>query len=143
MQFSYKAVNSQNTASTAQTVTVTFRAGSGLQVAVNDAKTGTPITDYRWIIEEDRTFYIDPACQVNSTTNRPASCPKLPVQSLGTNFHTSYMPVVASGCVGQYACEYGQTVFDPKTNSHVPAVCDVSNGICRTTADRQTALNPS
>jgi Bacterial cadherin-like domain len=140
--FQYKAVNEQHTASAAQTVTVTFAAGSGLQVAVQDAIKGTPITDYRWIIEEDRTFYIDPACQVNST-NRPAGCPPLPVPSLGTNFHTSYMPVVASGCVGQYACEYGQTVFDPTTNSHVPAVCDVSNGICRTTAVQQTPLNPS
>ncbi|PTB18449.1 hypothetical protein C9I57_22900 [Trinickia symbiotica] len=142
VRFQYKAVNSQNTASEAETVTVTFHAGSGLQVAVQDANTGTPITDYRWIIEEDRTFYIDPACQVNSR-NRPATCPPLPVPSLGTNFHTSYMPVVASGCVGQYACEYGQTVFDPTSNAHVPAVCDIGDGVCRTTAAQQTPANPS
>jgi hypothetical protein len=140
--FQYEAVNSQNTASTPQTVTVTFHAGSGLQVLVKDANAGTPISDYRWIIEEDRTFYIDPACQVNSTT-RPATCPPLPVPSLGTNFHTSYMPVVASGCVGKYACEYGQTVFDPTTKAHVPAVCDIGNGTCRTTAAQQTPVDPS
>ncbi|KFX29753.1 Ig-like domain-containing protein [Ralstonia solanacearum] len=144
MTFKYNVVNSQNTTSTAPgTVTVTFNAGSGLQVSVKDAKTGTPITDYRWIIEEDRTFYIDPACQVNSTTGRPATCPPLPVPSLGTNFHTSYMPVVASGCVGQYACEFGQTVFNPATGTHVPTVCDIGNGICRTDAAQQVAVDPS
>ncbi|MGA3806977.1 Ig-like domain-containing protein [Ralstonia nicotianae] len=141
--FQYQAVNAQHTSSTPATVTVTFKAGSGLAVAVKDANTGTPITDYRWIIEEDRTFYIDPACQVNSTTGRPATCPPLPVPSLGTNFHTSYMPVVASGCVGQYACELGQTVFNPATNTHVPTVCDIGNGVCRTSAVQQVPVDPS
>ena len=140
--FNFKAVNSQNTASNVGTVTVTFSAGSGLQVAVKDAPTGTQVSDYRWIIEEDRTFFIDPACQVNGS-NRPASCPPLPVPSLGTNFHTSYMPVVASGCVGKYACESGQTVFDPTTNQHVPAVCDLGSGMCRKTATQQTPVDPS
>ena len=32
---------------------------------------------------------------------------------LGTNFHTSYMPVVAQGCTGPLSCEAGQTVFNP------------------------------
>ena len=140
--FKYKAANSQNTTSGAATVTVTFKGGSGLAVAVKDAKTGTAINDYRWIIEEDRTFQIDPACQVNSST-RPATCPPLPVPSLGTSFHTSYMPVVAAGCVGTVSCESGQTVFDPGTNTHVPAVCDIGNGVCRTDAAQQTAVDPS
>ncbi|ALL70996.1 signal peptide protein (plasmid) [Paraburkholderia caribensis MBA4] len=140
--FKYKAANSQNTASGAATVTVTFKGGSGLAVAVKDAKTGTAINDYRWIIEEDRTFQIDPACQVNSST-RPATCPPLPVPSLGTSFHTSYMPVIAAGCVGAVSCESGQTVFDPGTNTHVPAVCDVGNGVCRTDSAQQTAVDPS
>ncbi|WP_246258128.1 Ig-like domain-containing protein, partial [Pararobbsia alpina] len=139
--FHYKAVNSQNTPSAAATVTVTFKGGSGLAVAVKDAKTGTAINDYRWIIEEDRTFQIDPACQVN-TTPRPASCPPLPVPSLGTSFHTSYMPVIAAGCVGTVSCESGQTVLDPSTNAHVPAVCDVGNGRCRMDAAQQTPVDP-
>ncbi|MEX3898588.1 Ig-like domain-containing protein [Paraburkholderia sp. BR10954] len=140
--FRYKAVNSQNTASSPAKVTVTFKGGSGLKVAVKDAPTGIALNDYRWIIEEDRTFQIDPACQVNGA-GRPPTCPPLPVPSLGTSFHTSYMPVVAAGCVGTIACESGQTVFDPATNSHVPAVCDVGDGACRTTAAQQTAVDPS
>jgi Bacterial cadherin-like domain/IPT/TIG domain len=146
--FQYKAVNSQNTSSAAATVTVTFKGGSGLVVKVLDApsvapgKTPVQLTDYRWIIEEDRTFQIDPVCQVN-TTPRPATCPPLPVPSLGANFHTSYMPVVASGCVGTVACESGQTVYDPATNSHLPAVCDVGDGVCRTTDKQQTPVDPS
>ncbi|MFX7922472.1 Ig-like domain-containing protein, partial [Acinetobacter baumannii] len=52
LTFKYNAVNSQKTSSaTPGTVTVTFKAGSGLAVAVKDANTGTAITDYRWIIE--------------------------------------------------------------------------------------------
>jgi len=145
--FQYQAVNSQKTASTAATVTVTFGGGSGLVVHVYDApstlpgKTPVAITDYRWIIEEDRTFQIDPACQVN-TTPRPISstgapCPALPVPSLGTSFHTSYMPVVAAGCLGTVACEAGQTLLG------APAVCDIGNGACRTTATQQAPVNPS
>ena len=85
------------------------------------------ITDYRWIIEEDRTFHVDPSQANNGAT---------PTPSLGTNFHTSYMPVVAAGCVGQYACESGQTLLG------TPAVCDVGNGICRTDASQQTPVDP-
>ncbi|WP_211462945.1 Ig-like domain-containing protein [Collimonas silvisoli] len=147
VSFQYTAINSQNTSSAPATVTVTFKGGSGLVVKVFDApsvKTTTPVqlNDYRWIIEEDRTFQIDPACQVNSAT-RPATCPPMPVPSLGASFHVSYMPVVASGCVGKVACEAGQTVFDPVSNAHVPAVCDIGNGTCRTTAVQQVAVDPS
>ncbi|WP_341316742.1 choice-of-anchor Q domain-containing protein [Paraburkholderia sp. IMGN_8] len=145
--FHYTAVNSQTTSSAAATVTVTFKGGSGINVKVLDApstlpgKTPVQLTDYRWIIEEDRTFQIDPACQTTAKT-RPSTCPPLPVPSLGANFHTSYMPVVAAGCVGKVACESGQTVYDPATNSHLPAVCDIGNGVCRTTAAQQTPVEP-
>ncbi|KVM97470.1 choice-of-anchor Q domain-containing protein [Burkholderia diffusa] len=155
MTFQYKVTNTQNqTSPNAGTVTLTFNPGSGLVVNVMDAPSMQPdavapnkmvkLTDYRWIIEEDRTMQIDPACQVNSTSGRPANCPPLPVPSLGTNFHTSYMPVVASGCVGTVACESGQTVFDPVSNTHVPAVCDVGNGACRTGANvsQQAPVDP-
>ncbi|MGF6758170.1 choice-of-anchor Q domain-containing protein [Paraburkholderia sp. GAS42] len=149
LTFKYTVTNSQNTPSaSAGTVTVTFKGGSGLVVKVLDGpsvapgKTPVQLGDYRWIIEEDRTFQIDPACQVN-TTPRPATCPPLPVPSLGANFHTSYMPVVAAGCVGKVACESGQTVYDPATSSHLPAVCDIGDGVCRTTAAQQVPVDPS
>jgi hypothetical protein len=138
--FAFKAQNSHNQQSTATTVTLVFPAGSGLTVKVFDGtdKT-TQITDYRWIIEEDRTFYIDPNC----TTNPPqAGCPSSSsgiVPTFGTNFHTSYMPVVATGCTGTLSCESGQSV------GGVSAVCDVGNGMCRTSATQalqETAVDP-
>jgi hypothetical protein len=140
-------VNAQNgkqqTASAA--VTVVFPAGSGLTVNVLDGynKT-TTISDYRWVIEEDRTFYVDPKC---STNPPPAGCPTSAtgiVPALGTNFHTSYMPYVAQGCTGPFSCEAGQTIVNPATGAHVNAVCDVGNGVCRpdTAGTGMTAVLP-
>jgi hypothetical protein len=129
----FKVQNSQGTQSGAMTANVTFPAPTGLKVTVLDGQDKTTqITDYRWIIEEDRTFYIDPA----KTTNNGGSTI---VPTFGTNFHTSFMPVVATGCVGllgSVACEAGQTLLGQ------PAVCDIGNGICRTTATQQTAVDP-
>ncbi len=109
-------------------VTVLFPAASGLVVKVLDgADHATQITDYRWIIEEDRTFYVDPACTTNPL---PAGCPVIsssvanPI-NYGTNFHTSSMPVVAAGCTGAVSCEGGQTLGGSQV------VCDVGNGVCR------------
>jgi len=143
--FQYTAKNSQNRPSNSATATLIFGRASGLVVTVKDAPKGTAISDYRWIIEEDRTFNINPACTTTLATGAvpPAGCPSK-VQNLGTNFHTSYMPVVAAGCVGSAACESGQMIVDPAgTGAHVPTVCDVGNGACRTTAAQQTAVNPS
>src|SRR6185437_2153411 len=55
------------------------------------------------------------------------SCPPVPVEALGYNFHSAGMPVVATGCVGTMSCESGQTVLG------APAVCDGGDGVCRTT----------
>jgi hypothetical protein len=142
--FTYNVTNSQNTTGIAPaTVTLNFPAGSGLKVKLVDQKhqndtawdlaDATKKGDYRWIIEEDRTFWIDPKCQVNSgTATRPRdsygrACPPTPVEALGYNFHTAAMPVVATGCVGSISCESGQTVLG------APAVCDVGDGTCRST----------
>jgi hypothetical protein len=161
--FTYKAQNSQGTvSSSAATVTVVFPAPTGLAVTVLDGKdvlakkldptvTVTTISDYRWIIEEDRTFYVNPKC----TTNPPAAgCPGASttgitgtagiVPTFGTNFHTSWMPVVATGCTGPLSCESGQSILDPQgSGNHLPAVCDVGNGVCRTTAAQFTMVNPN
>src|SRR5512143_905274 len=128
--FQYNAVNSQNTVSTAPaTVTVTFNGGSGLAVTLKDGPSGTAMpADYRWIIEEDRSFDIDPASQTNTGGTT--------VPALGTNFHTSHMPVVAQGCVGTVSCESGQTLLG------APAVCDQGNGVCRTDATQRTPVDP-
>jgi hypothetical protein len=136
--FTYKAQNSQGTvSSTAATVTLIFPSPSNLAVTVYDGtdKT-TKITDYRWIIEEDRTFYINPNCTTNPP---PAGCPGAAggiVPTFGTNFHTSYMPVVATGCTGPLSCESGQSI------NGVSAVCDIGNGVCRTDAAQESILMP-
>jgi hypothetical protein len=148
--FTFKAQNSQNTvAANAATVTLTFPAQTGVAVHLLDGVTKTALTggnfntgDFRWIIEEDRTFYINPACTTNPP---PAGCPGAPttanpagiVPTFGTNFHTSYMPVVAAGCTGPLSCESGQSLLGQL------AVCDGGNGVCRTTATAQAAQNPA
>ena len=108
--FTFQAKNSQGTMSASPaTVTLTFPPGSGLQVNVVDGKNptqGIPGNDYRWIIEEDRTYYVDPT----KTTNTGGSTASTVVPTLGTNFHTSTMPFVAQGCTGPVSCEGGQSV---------------------------------
>ena len=136
--FTFVPQNSQGTsAAAATTVMVTFPTGNGPTVQVVDGKSGAPITDYRWIIEEDRTFYISPNCTSNPP---PAGCIQTAagtVPLLGTNFHTSDMPYVAQGCTGTLSCESGQTLLGQ------PAVCDVGNGSCRTTGTQKAAVDPS
>ncbi len=99
--FTFKAQNSLKQTGSA-TMTVIFPAANGPTVTVLDgADHKTTITDYRWVIEEDRTFYIDPKCTTNPL---PASCPTVTPKGapavFGTNFHTSWMPLVATGCTG-------------------------------------------
>ncbi len=132
--FTYNAQNSQGTISaTAATVTLIFPTPNGPSVYVVDGQDKkTQITDYRWIIEEDRTFYVDPT----KTTNAGASGSTSEL-TFGTNFHTSFMPVVATGCTGDLSCESGQTVLGQQV------VCDVGNGACRTTATEETRVDPS
>jgi hypothetical protein len=143
--FTFQAQNSQGTLSAAATATITFPTGSGLTVTVLDGNDKTTkIADYRWIIEEDRTFYINPTCTQNPP---PAGCPTASiagqgvtgiVPTLGVNFHTSYMPFVAQGCTGPQSCEAGQTVLGQ------PVACDIGNGACRpdTTGSGMTAVMP-
>ena len=71
----------------------------------------TVISDYRWIIEEDRTFYIEPRLHDKSAASGLPELRCRIVPTFGTNFHTSYMPVVATGCTGPLSCESGQTVL--------------------------------
>jgi hypothetical protein len=136
--FTYQAQNSQGTVSTAAaTVTLVFPMGSGLTVSLVDGQSKVALSpqDYRWIIEEDRTFYVDPNCQVNPL---PAGCPTVTSQGtpaiFGTNFHASWMPVVAQGCTGPESCESQQTVLG------VSSVCDVGNGACRPGAQKTATL---
>ena len=109
--FTFQAMNTQGTHSANANVTVVFPQGSNLQVKVLDgADKTTVITDYRWIIEEDRTTYVDPVCAQAQGQSVPAGCPATPI-NFGTNFHTSFMPVIATGCTGSLSCADNQTVL--------------------------------
>ncbi len=138
-EFAYRAVQTHGLASADTLVKLHFPPASNLQVRVLDGPSTLPgrspvrITDYRWIIEEDRTFHIDSASQVNTGTYMP---------NLGANFHSSYMPVVAQGCVGTVSCETDQSVLVPGSG-HAPAVCDLGNGACRTDSGQQEEIDPS
>ncbi len=138
--FAISAVNSLGLGTPAAgTVTITFPTASGLSVNVVDgADKVTQITDYRWIIEEDKTFFVDPNC---TSQPLPAGCPTVNSQgsqfNYGTSFHASAMTVVAQGCTGQLSCESGQSL------QGVAAVCDVGNGVCRTTGTQFQTLSPS
>ena len=139
--FAYHAVNSKRQESDPVNVSVVLPTATNLNVQVKDAKTGLPVKDYRWIIEEDQTFWVDPKCQVNQDP-RPLDsngkqCPPLPVESLGYNFHTAHMPVIAQGCVGEISCEKGQT------RQGVPVACDIGAGDCREDSDQKVASLPS
>lgn len=162
--FTYTAQNSQGRASNAATVTLIFPQPSNLKVNVLDAQAYnncngnsacisglTPFPDYRWIIEEDKTFWIDPNCTTNSSINTPG-CPSVvgpagqsTIPTFGVQFHTSTMDFVAQGCTGPLSCEGGQTMLDPATGQHVAAVCDLGNGACRPdpTGNGFTPVNPS
>jgi hypothetical protein len=59
------------------------------------------------------------------------------VPTFGVNFHTSYMPLVATGCTGPLSCESGQSI------AGVPVVCDGGNGVCRTGASQEVPVDPS
>jgi hypothetical protein len=148
VQFPHVAINSENVSSLPAGATggpdgqigiasLTFQQPSKLTVLAQDAGTLAAITDYKWIIEQDLSFKLDPSLQVNNGTIPP---------TLGTNFHTSYYPVIAAGCTGDQSCERGQTVYDNDPSSttyqqHVAAVCE-GTGICVPTSQAGTAQQP-
>ncbi|HMK31212.1 MAG TPA: hypothetical protein VK473_16130, partial [Terriglobales bacterium] len=147
--FAFTPQNAQGTSGASATATVVFPTANGPSLTLIDGITKAALSpqDYRWIIEEDRTFFVDPNCQANPL---PAGCPVVDVANssgvpamFGTNFHTSYMPVVAQGCVGTTSCESGQSVLG------APSVCDIGNGACRPGAAKteiaptQVYLDPS
>ena len=178
--FTYMAQNSVGAQSAPATVTLVFPPPSNLVVRVLDAQLFnncngnssclgglTPLTDYRWIIEEDKTFWVDPNCTTNSSISTPG-CPTVvggagtsgsTIPTFGVNFHTSNMDFIAQGCTGPMSCEGGQTMYDTRpactspgvpagcsstAGQHIPAVCDMGSGACRpdTTGNGFTPVLP-
>ena len=142
--FIYKAKNAQGTSSAnSANVVLTFLAGSGIKVSLMDgvSKMALPTDDasgnqdYRWVIEQDMTFFVDPQKIINSSTTGQNNVP-----AFGASFHTSYMPLIAQGCTStdssHSSCEQGQTMLDndpssPTYLTHVPAICEIGSGVCR------------
>jgi hypothetical protein len=130
--FAYAAVNSQGTTSNGSAscnpatsvtgcaiVTLTFPTANGPKIQLVDGATKSVISslDYRWVVEEDRTFYVDPTKTTNTGAAGATSA-----QSYGTNFHTSYMPLIAQGCTGtgSNSCGAGQTVLGQSAPTQTP-----------------------
>jgi hypothetical protein len=163
--FSYTVQNSQGRTATGS-ATVNFPTPSNLVVNVVDAQAYAncngnssciaklpPFPDYKWIIEEDKTFWVDPNCTTTSTSTPGCASPVATgstIPTFGVNFHTSHMDYVAQGCTGKLSCEGGQTMLDttvgsPTFGTHIPAVCDLGSGACRpdSTGNGFTPVNPS
>ena len=107
VSFTYVAVNSHGIASAPATVTVNFPSPSNLAVSVVDAIMGITVSDYRWTIEEDTTFH--------NNLDQPTAANPAP-STIAVNFHKSYMPIVATGCVGPISCGQGQAVGGQDVN---------------------------
>ena len=94
-------------------VDLTVNTASGIVLNVQEPGTPpVPVTAYRYTVEEDTTWRPDP--------NDPLA------ESLATNFHSSYMPVVAQGCFGVGACAegedetpFGDLALDPSKHYYV------------------------
>lgn len=113
--FNYHANDgSLNSGSAAVTINVVTPSNIALNVTEPDGT--TTVDSYRWIVQEDATFHVDPASPPN------------PWDMLSTNFHKSYMPVIAQGCVGT-ECQtdnpvipvaaFTQAVLDPARHYYV------------------------
>lgn len=140
--FSYVAKNSLGAKSAPATVTVNFPVPSNLTLTVQDTQDPTiTIADYRWVIEEDITYKNDPLNPVQANTNtvctaaelaawaasgKTTTCIPTPPQSLATNFHKSYMPVVATGCTGPKSCGHAQPETEQLPTFVKDAVLDPS-----------------
>ncbi|MBI1425266.1 MAG: hypothetical protein GC149_17605 [Gammaproteobacteria bacterium] len=113
--FTYHVVNAQGVASAPINVNLSFTPGSGLQVSILDTQDKSQValnpvnnlSDYSWVIEEDKTYYADPNNPSGTGTTTGNTTPP---QSVSTNFHQSFMPLVAAGCTGPRSCGDANTV---------------------------------
>lgn len=94
--FTYHAEDGLSSSAPA-TVTVHVNPVANIALTVTDPL-GVEVTDYRWVVQEDATYAIDPNDQL------------APTDTLSTNFHKSYMPVVAQG---SGAAMFAQLALDP------------------------------
>jgi len=93
-------------AATSDPVLVTLEANPvpGIALTVEEPGGGTDVTNYRWTVEEDVMWQPDP------------SVVPPPANTLATNFHKSYMPIVAQGTG---AAEFALLALDPAKHYYV------------------------
>jgi len=107
--FCYQAVDEDGLHSAPATVDLTYMAPSNIALTVVDP-TGYVLDDYRWLVQEDVSYWIDPA--------NPDSVP--PNEQLSLNFHKSSYPVVASGCSNcTDEIPFSQLALDPTKHYYV------------------------
>jgi FtsP/CotA-like multicopper oxidase with cupredoxin domain len=85
------------------TVTLTTNPVADIELTVVEADNpAAVVSDFHWVVEEDATWQADP--------DHPQQ------QTLGTNFHTSYMPVIAQG---DGAAAFADVALDPDKHYYV------------------------
>ena len=84
-------------------------------IGVDQAGTQTPVTNYRWTLEEDTTKPSVPGVLANLT-------------NYSYGFHTSYMPVVAAGKVAAGASVVGHVPGDPDPDRTYDAIPELTPG---------------
>jgi len=114
----------------------TFPTATGLTVNVVDGRDKTtPSPTTAGFIEEDPHLLHQPQLHNQPPAGGLPTAASGIVPTFGTNFHTSYMPVVAAGCTGRFLR------IGPERR-WCSCVCDVGNGVCRP-GPQQTPLDPA
>jgi FtsP/CotA-like multicopper oxidase with cupredoxin domain len=127
--FSYRALDAVSASSAPTTVTFTVNPVSNVALTVTGPEPTDVVSEYHWVLEEDTTWHPDPAVI------------GLLSESLGTNFHKSYMPVVAQGCVG-VSCStqipFSTVALDPAKHYFVSVLpADAASGTGHTVGAAQ------
>ncbi len=124
---------------TAQALTLTVTGADNTVSPTTEA----PVTAYRWLIEEDKTYHVPLNADgtVSMTNNVPDIDPNWRVgdpqrNTLSVSFHHSYMPVVAEGTAGvddfPVACTMaapGAPCLDPTKNYFISVLPDADYSI--------------
>ena len=119
VSFQYNVSDGALPSAAPATVELTVNPVAGIALTVQDSG-GETVTDYRWLVQEDATYHIDPAAPGNTPLT----------EQLFLNFHKSSMPVVAQGCTNCNA-----DVDNPPTGGVFPGPEDIDvngNGLLDT-----------
>jgi FtsP/CotA-like multicopper oxidase with cupredoxin domain len=110
--FTYRASDGTGLSDPA-TVTLNINPVANITLIVKDPLDAA-VADYRWVVEEDAMW------QPNPSVVPP------PIDTLATNFHKSYMPIVAQG---SGAAEFAQLALDPTKHYYVSVLpADAASG---------------